>query len=180
MNGLPGYQWMLEHSHLVQLVRNQIELISKKPSRRTQTPPSPGPDSAQAVESARRAKALGEALFRRLSAWCKERNVYLMVATTGWHKPPYADSLEPTRVFMSGAESFFSDLGVPFSDPSNVLRQRMGGDSGKYTIQGDGHPNEAGAALIAEHALPFVKSQLSNYCRLTNRCLLPKPLASLP
>jgi lysophospholipase L1-like esterase len=180
MNGLPGYQWMLEHSHLVQLVRNQIELITTKPSRRTQTPTSPGPDSGHDDESAPRAKALGESLFRRLRAWSRERNVYLMVASTGWHKPPYADSSEPTRVFMSGAESFFSDLGVPFSDPSDVLRRRMGGDSGNYIIQGDGHPNEAGAVLTAEHALPFVKSQLSNYCRLTNRCPLPKPLASLP
>ena len=29
------------------------------------------------------------------------------------------------------------------------------------------HPS---AALIAEYAFPFVKSQLIDYCRLTNRC----------
>ena len=170
MNGLPGYQWLLEHSHLVQLLRNQAERLSTKPSRRGTAHPPSGPSSGHEVESAGRGKALGAALFRRLSSWCKKRKVLLLIATTGWHRPPYLGSSEPTEVFMSSAGSLFSALGVPFSDPSETLRQRVGDDSGLYIIQGDRHPNEAGAALIADYALPFVKSQLSSYCRQTGRC----------
>jgi lysophospholipase L1-like esterase len=173
LNGLPGYQWLLEHSHLVQLLRNQAELLKKKSSRPERRPVSLGPGSANDVEDARRGKALGGALFQRLGAWCKERNVKLLVATTGWHKPPYADSSEPTEAFMSGADSLFSVLAVPFSDPSTNLRQRIGGDADKYIIQGDGHPNEAGAALIAEYAFPFVRTRFSDHCRLTPACTRP-------
>ncbi|MFN2453522.1 MAG: SGNH/GDSL hydrolase family protein [Pyrinomonadaceae bacterium] len=170
VNGLHGYQWLLEHSHLVQLARNQAVLISKKGFSPTQISVSPRPGSERSVESARHGRALGKALFQRLATWCEERNVRLLIATTGCHTPPYADSLEPTEAFMADAEPLFSGLGVPFSDPSDILRQRMSSDPDKYIIKGDGHPTEAGAALIAEHTLPFVKSQLSNYCRLTNRC----------
>ena len=170
LNGLPGYQWLLEHSHLVQLLRNQAERFYTKPSRRGPVPPSGGTGFEQEVESSERGRALGVALFERLSSWCKKRNVQLLVATTGWHKPPYSDSSGPTEAFMSGAEQLFSSLGVPFSDPSNVLRPRVDVDPGAYTIQGDGHPNEAGAALTADYAFPFVKSQLGSYCRLTGRC----------
>ena len=173
LNGLPGYQWLLEHSHLVQLLRNQAERLRREPSGTVPRPESLGPGSEKDSEAARRGKALGAALFRRLGAWCRERNVKLLVATTGWHKPPYADSSEPTKAFMSGAESLFSGLSVPFSDPSADLRRRMGGDSDKYIIHGDGHPNEAGAALIADYAFPFLEAHLSDYCRQTTACTRP-------
>jgi lysophospholipase L1-like esterase len=170
LNDLPGYQWMLEHSHLVQLLRNGAESLRMKGSETGRRPESLGPGSEQSEESARRGKALGAALFQRLGEWCRGRNVKLLVATTGWHKPPYADSSEPTRAFMSGAETFFSGIAVPFHDPSGDLRRRMGGDADKYIIRGDGHPNEAGAALIAEYAFPFVEAQLGDYCRRTAAC----------
>lgn len=170
LNGLPGYQWLLEHSHLVQLLRNQAELLVKKPSRLVPAQPSPGPSSEPDVEGARRGRALGEALFRRLASWCNERNVKLLVASTGWHKPVGADPAEPTGAFMSGAGPFFSGLGVPYSDPWDTLWPRLGAEPGRFMIQGDGHPNEAGAALIAEGAFPFIESQLTDYCRSTARC----------
>ncbi|HJQ34802.1 MAG TPA: SGNH/GDSL hydrolase family protein [Pyrinomonadaceae bacterium] len=170
LNDLPGYQWLLEHSHLVQLLRNESESLRRKNSGAGQRPQSLGPGSEQNAEAARRGKALGAALFRRLGEWCRGRNVKLLVTTTGWHKPPYADSTEPTRAFMSGARTLFSELSVPFQDPSGDLRARMDGDADKYIIQGDGHPNEAGAALIAEYVFPFVEAQLGDYCRRTTKC----------
>lgn len=170
LNGLPGYQWLLEHSHLVQFLRNQAELFAKKPSRMAPTHTSLGPSSEHDRESARRGRALGAALFRRLVSWCNERNVKLLVASTGWHKPIGADPTEPTEAFMSGAEPLFSGLGVPYSDPWDILMQRMGGEPSRFMIQGGGHPNEAGAALIAEGAYPFIASQFSDYCRRTARC----------
>ncbi|HWW75864.1 MAG TPA: SGNH/GDSL hydrolase family protein, partial [Pyrinomonadaceae bacterium] len=66
LNGLPGYQWLLEHSHLVQLLRNQSEAFRTQNSLKGQRPESNGPVSEQDVEAARRGKALGAALFQRL------------------------------------------------------------------------------------------------------------------
>lgn len=170
LNGLPGYQWLLEHSHLVQLLRNQAELLAKKPSRRAAAQTPLGPGSEPDGENARRGRVLGAALFRRLSSWCNERDVKLLVASTGWHQPLGTNPAEPTEAFMSGAEPFFSGLGVPFSDPWDTLHRRMGGEPRRFMIQGDGHPNEAGAALIAEGAFPFIESQFGEYCRRTARC----------
>ncbi len=168
-NNLPGYQWLLEHSHLLQLARVAY-LGSKKDSVRHPGPLVGNPRSSGDMEGSKTARVIGEGLFRRLAAWCAKRNVHLLITTTGWHTPPYTDPSEPTIAFMSIAESFFANLGIPFADPSEILWKERRRNEGKYAIPGDGHPSEAGAALIAEDVLPFIQTQLVHYCQLTNRC----------
>jgi hypothetical protein len=50
---------------------------------------------------------------------------------------------------------------VPFADLSSTVSQKMGKDRNRFVIEGDGHPNESGAALIAGSAWPFLQSELS-------------------
>jgi len=176
MNAMPGYQWLLEHSHLMQLARTTV--LSLRSARRPtdpadrSPPPDPmktGPRSNSDAATIRIAKALGTSLFSRLQLWCKEHNVYLAVTTTGWHQPPYTQS-EPTSAFMIGADALFKELNIPFSDTSSQLWSLRENSRNTFVIPGDGHPNEDGAVLIAEHVFSFLSSQLGGYCRLTNRC----------
>ena len=176
MNAVPGYQWLLEHSHLMQFARSTV--LSSRSAPRPADPadgsPPPdamktGPRSNSDAATTRIAKALGASLFSRLHLWCKENNVYLAVVTTGWHQPPYTPS-EPTRAFMMEADELFNELGIPFSDTSAQLWRRRKNSGNTFVIPGDGHPNEDGAVLIGEYVFPFLSSQLGRYCRLTNRC----------
>lgn len=171
VNNLPGYQWLLEHSHLLQLARTTMLAVGEKPAQ-TRAPAETGPRSENTIES-ERAKALGAALFSRLKSWALENEIPLLVSTTGWHLPPYSTELsEPTRAFMSSSDSLFKALNIPFHDPSDEILKERSRDQTYLMIPNDGHPNEAGAALIAEHTFAFIQTELSRYCRLTDRCSL--------
>ena len=173
LNNVPGYQWVLERSHLMQLARATV--LGSRPINPEDGSPPPdvmtdGFYTYLDAETTRVATALGASLFSRLHLWCKEHDVYLVVATTGWHQPPYTES-ETTSAFMVGANALFNDLGIPFSDPSSQLWARRKNSGKTFFFPEDWHPNEEGAALIAEYAFPFLKSQLGNYCSQTNRCM---------
>ena len=161
MSGLPGYAWLLEHSHSAQLVRTAV-----RGSEGESSDPEVSEASGVSGASGQRAVALGASLFRRLSEWCEKQNVVLLVSTTGFHSPPYTDSSDPTEAFMAVAKSIFLDLDVPFSDPSDP----EAGESSMYSIPRDGHLNKRGAALVAESVFPFIESQFRGYCRQTTRC----------
>lgn len=171
VNNLPGYQWLLEHSHLLQLARAATLALGEKPAQ-PRASVETGPRSEKPGES-ERAKALGAALFNRLYSWAAEHEIPLLVSTTGWHIPPYSTELsEPTRAFMSSSDSLFEALNIPFHDPSDEILKERSKDQSNLMIPNDGHPNEAGAALIAERTFPFIQTELSRYCRLTGRCSL--------
>jgi lysophospholipase L1-like esterase len=56
---------------------------------------------------------------------------------------------EPTAVFMASATRTFTNLGVPYLDISPMIGETIRSAPEKYTIAGDGHPNERAAQLIA-------------------------------
>ena len=124
-----------------------------------------GPRSKSEPADTKRTRGLGRALFRRLDSWCRERDVKLAVTTTGWHRPPYVSDREPTEAFMSGARAFFEELDVPFFDPSAQMREIIQ-EHPEYIIEGDGHPNEKGAAITAEKITPFVMEQVDEMLRI--------------
>jgi lysophospholipase L1-like esterase len=176
MNAIPGYQWLLENSHLMQLARTAALGLQKPKSIADEQAESPMPDPVKSgprsnldTEASAAAKALGAVLFDRLKNWCRNNNVDLIVTTTGWHQPPYSQP-EPTEAFMAGAKELFGTLGVPFWDPSAQLWQRRKNAIEIFSIPNDGHPNEAGSALIAEHVYPFLSSQLNQFCQRSHRC----------
>ncbi len=90
---------------------------------------------------------LGLLLFERLSNWCMDNKCTIAASTTGF--------------FGFGEENYYttpfyqkiSDQGLhsmPFFDNTECMVDKTGGSKDEIIIEGDGHPNEAGAALIAE------------------------------
>lgn len=170
---LPGYQWLLENSHLFQLARKIGYHVVNSPDvpKMIASEGNKGPNSTGLNTSPRKATLLGQALFRRLKEWCDAHDVLLLVTTTGWHKESVArSSSESTEEFMLGAQRFFRNIRTSFLDVSDaVARERKKG--GVFTIQGDGHPNEAGSKLTIDNVWNlFLQGELTKYCRTTGRC----------
>jgi len=165
INRVPGYNWLLEHSHLLQLARNAAARTShRQGSVRGEPVQSPkGVPTLHSPEEAdpQAARRLGLALVRHLQAWCAAHHCQLLVLTTGFHRmhgEPTPNSSEPTAAFVADLGDQLSSLGIPFVDISADFDARIGGDYSQVTIPGDGHPNERGAALIAELNWPHVRS----------------------
>jgi len=149
-NAIPGYRWLISHSHLLQLVRRA--LVPANPSREDSGPTSaPEPDTAV---------LLGEALFRRLDAWCDERGVPLVVLTTGFQDSAhFGDRRYPSLRFLERAQVLFDELDVTYVDLAPDLLERA--DSlASISIPIDEHPNERGAELIGQLAWPVIEAQL--------------------
>ena len=150
-NSIPGYRWLISHSHLLQLVRRA--LVPAPPSRADSGPTTaPEPDTPV---------LLGEALFRRLDAWCDEHGVPLIVLTTGFQDSShFGERRYPSLRFLERAEPLFDELGVTYVDLEPGLLQRASSlDS--ISIPTDEHPNERGADLIAELAWPAIEAELA-------------------
>jgi lysophospholipase L1-like esterase len=149
LNTSRAYQALLRHSHVLHLVRSAARRKTGHPVRET--------SQAQT----RRAGRVGEALFGRLAKWSALAGTPVWVSTTGWHEPPYHPaSAEPTRRFVSRADSLFEVLGLPYADPSAHVWRQRGRDRQAATIAGDGHPDKTGARLIADAVAPFVIDQI--------------------
>ena len=177
-NSIPGYEWLLEHSHLFQLLRTRLFFLLAHDGLPASDPNPGGEDRRWAALTAtgqgswhldikpEQAIRLGQALFLRLKNWCEEHGAVLYVVTTHWHYPDYALSPEPTRAFMSIADEFFLQLGVPYFDASSEVFALRQSAPEQYALAAeDHHPNEAGSKLIADHTWPFLKEQFAVYLR---------------
>lgn len=161
-NSLPFYQWTLEHCHLVQLARRVI-LRGNVAAREAPTAQQLAtvPQSSNCVDSVS-ARRFARALFQRLQQVADERSVRLLVLTTGFHQPASGRELEPTKLFMLMAAQDLADDGIAFHDCTDDMNKRLGGDYSSVKIDGDGHPNEAGASLIADMNWEFVRAFLAD------------------
>jgi hypothetical protein len=176
LNSSAAYQWILEHSHVVQLTRTFLRgMVSRRSTERrvlrhAYRPPlkeAPGdtvpvPTSGTDIEDARKAVELGNALFARLHAWCGQRGAALLVLTTGWNQETRSSALtDPTDLFLQQAGDFFRREGIPYHDLSPEVRSLTHGDLSAYVIYRDYHPNEEGDELIASTAWTYVLPFLS-------------------
>ncbi len=160
LNEWPGYQYLLEHSHLLQLVRRYE--VARRPSGRSggrtsapsadpSVPDIPIPSSQDMDVAGTEAQRWGRALFREIQRWCAERNVALYVATTGRHGAmPSTRNEEPTHAFMRQASAIFAETGIPFQDISPDFLAIPEPDRAAHSIPGDGHPSPLGSRFIAE------------------------------
>ena len=139
----PIYSFLLDHSHLVQLLRRAAVVAHSAAAR------------AQSTERRDEAKHISDEVFfrllmHRMAAWCAQHGVQLTVLTTGWPEIdyPWLDKV------MKEEGVFFRDLGPAVAPPVKA-------SFFDYAIKGDGHPNEEGARLIAAAAWPILEGRLS-------------------
>lgn len=156
---IPGYQWVLEHSHIANLLKglfyNRIPRQGLADRGSSIVPSSP-----ELNVPPKDSQRLGQALFHRLKKWCDQRDVLLMVTTTGFHKFSNGKPNEPTKAFMENGTEIFSEEEILFFDISNELYEEVNGIHESIVIEGDQHPNEAGAKLIAKLVWPWLREQL--------------------
>lgn len=152
-NALPGYQFLLEHSHLVQLTRNNI--VTRAPtgprghvgSRKDRLPVHPD------------TLALGRALLRSLRGWCEDYDARLLIVTEGyqvWYDERTSGS---DRLFYAHAEKIFATEGIPYHDIAPAIAAVAPGPD-DYVVADGVHPNEAGSRLIADETWKWLSLQL--------------------
>jgi lysophospholipase L1-like esterase len=146
---LPGYRFMVEHSHAAQLLRRAaIRTISE-------------PVMEQLVDPDQ-ALALTEGLFVRLAAWCRSRGIALLVTNgTLFEFSGKYDRSDPNVTFFENAVPFFARLSVPYL-PVAMAHGPLSEPLSSLIIPDDGHPNERGAGLIFETVWPWLRAQLKS------------------
>jgi len=148
---VPGYDWLLEHSHLAQLLRNAAVRGPGSGGRSAAMVPTVASSSALLSPGSDRRSELAHALMTHLKEWCERRNVPLLVLTTGW--------------FEAAGIAWLPDVGRALGDSFVNLAPRvlpvLRADPDAYRFSTDGHPNARGAALIADAAWPALERSLA-------------------
>lgn len=144
LRSLPVYNWLLEHSHLVQFGRNAVA----KGHLNIWDEGQYGSDHEKDMEIRRMARAL----FRRLRLYSTAHNMPLLVLTNGW--PDVLNNYPWIGKIMLEENINFIDLTPEVG--VEVAKHRD-----NYIIPIDTHPNEAGSKLIAEAAWPYLQVELS-------------------
>jgi hypothetical protein len=163
LNQVPGYQWLIQHSHLAALVR--IAVLSggsASPDQSGKPPSTPG--SELSPPDLERAVAMGDALFAKIGEESRRCGTHTTVINTGWRPPSAADAREPTAVFLQRAEArgAFERNGLDFLDLSGSPAMRMvHADQARYSIPIDMHPNERGAKAIFQGYLQALVAEPS-------------------
>jgi hypothetical protein len=161
ITSLPGYQVLLENSHLFNFFRSSyLKLRYPKQTVISKARTVKVPLSAELEARQKYSQKLGHALFSRLKDWGSQRSIPLIVTTTNSFAFANQGKAEPTTAFFWKAPSIFEEEEIPFFDISVGVKDRSGGNLEQYIIPGDGHPNEAGALLIAKLVWPWLKPAL--------------------
>lgn len=144
---VPGYEWLLGHSHLIQLLRQRLVQLGQDPDA-VATPGAIGWNSFSYTPTAEH-KAVGRALLGRMKSWCDARRIPLLVVTHYHYNHP-ADIYQ----WLTPAAT---ELGIPFLDLQPVMTATVGSDAGPYFLEDDPHPNERNNVLFAERAWRWMK-----------------------
>lgn len=160
------YQWLLEHSHLVQLTRHEV-VRRRGDANRMQSESKPEGPAGDRPSTRTDPVRFGEALFQRMSDWCRAHDAALWVATTGFFQIAEGGSRgNPTDVFRASAPEVYSSLGIPFHDITPDVAAVIASAPSTFAIPGDGHPSEQGARLIADTVYrDFLRERLCGLLR---------------
>lgn len=168
----PPYQWLLEHSHLLQLARFAWQEAGKKKLQQKNKAIEQSlveATSQAAVDE--EAVRYGQAIFRRLHECCQKRGARLIVVAIGAGSalnqlmPGPRFWTDHDQLFAKAAPEFFASLDVPFIDMSDKMTQAMSSDPARFFIKDDMHFSEAGNALFTDTAWPHLKAELSKPIR---------------
>ncbi len=150
---VPGYHWLLEHSQLFQFARTTAvrELGAGHADYSDAIPkPDPAMDNDKLY-----LKRLARALISRMNSWCRERDIPLLVMTTGWPLVDY-----PWLSEIMAAE------GVDFIDNKAGVTAGLGANIADFEIgSGDIHPNSRGARVVADAVWPHLRNRLNEQLR---------------
>lgn len=170
MNTLPGYQWLLEHSHLFQLLRSILlgsssHQIMTEDALEDEMNWSIGMGSE--LSSSKEASAavnLAEGLFVRLNDLAALSDVKLLVVTTGWQAfAKNVNDRNPNAIFYQQAKKFFDSESIAFVDTADKLSRLLDGSINDIVIPIDQHPNENGASLIFQASITEISNFMENY-----------------
>ena len=154
------YQWLLEHSHTIQLVRKSYLFFQTREKEVYEVYPLV-PSSPEIKSAPLFSQIFGQALFRRLKNWCDSHGVSLLVLTTGNYQPRETLKFEPTMNFMAKAQEIFQREGIPYHDISTEVFAVKQGREDELIIAHDAHPNEAGSEIIAAAAWNWLGPRLA-------------------
>jgi lysophospholipase L1-like esterase len=167
INTIPGYQLLLECSHLMQLVRKTVLRSSEADvaaAFATASAPESVPAMAPSIASNDPGIIKQKALFLRIAKWC-DRHHAKMLVTTNWpaeqkytHIPPMNN--QRNIAFREQAAEFFRAHQIEFFDAGPRIGAQFRDGLDTYRIERDFHPTEAGATLIADTIWPWLRQQL--------------------
>ncbi len=152
---IPFYSFLLEHSHLFQLIRRAYVFRHHSTAH---TKSSKGNVLPQTKTSGTPNTLLAEALFREMTHWCASRNIPLWVIATGWGFRETPNN--PSTHFLHKAQAFFRERNVAFLDLESAVGDTLESKGPALYIPADGHPNEKGAALIAQASSQWLIEQV--------------------
>ncbi len=166
LDGLPGYQWLIEHSHLAALVRMAFLTHAVLPPPPVTGAPPAARDSAVDEKQGAAGVALGKALFTKISHDSAACGTKTTVFYTGWSDlRTQADSKEVTARFAYEAKKtdFFKSIGLQFYDLSETkAMQAVYANRALYELAKDGHPNALGAQAIYRATIEALNGQGQN------------------
>lgn len=154
---IPLYDWLISHSHLMQLLRRIY--VSRWTANRMLEVAVAGVTAGSGVVAAPegRERQLGTAILESIVGWCRRRGIALFVSTAyriGYEDGVYrwiGDVLDP--------------LAVPFLDTEAAIATAVGGDRGSFFVENDGHPNERLNTLIADRLWSWLQPRLVDVVR---------------
>ena len=111
-----------------------------------------GRDAAITYAPDAETRAFGEALLRRMKAWCAERGVglYLVGLYHFNYAPGVYEWLDPLA----------QEAAIAFLDLQRPIAEAIGGDRATHFISEDNHPNERTNALVADRAWAWLRPML--------------------
>ena len=150
-NGIPGYHWLLTHSHLFQFVRN-LTALGLTRFGTDQARHAPGPLTLARMDGSPELRDLARALFRRIKAWCDSHNAKLYVLSQYLRTRP-ADNWDWFSRIMA-------EEGIPFLDLQPPMVALVGERHRDYFLPGDPHPNERVPHAAMMFLWPWLKPRL--------------------
>ncbi|MSO54347.1 MAG: hypothetical protein EXQ90_04375 [Rhodospirillales bacterium] len=152
---VPGYEWLLENSHLIQIVRQRFVRLGQGEDPAA-TPGAVGWNSFSYTPTAEH-KVMGRALLARIKSWCDARRIPLLLVTHYHYN-------HPTDIYQWLAP-VTAELGIPFLDLQPGMTATVGPDAAPYFLEDDPHPNERNNALFAERAWQWMKPTIEAVAR---------------
>lgn len=153
MNRTATLRWLQTHSVLANRLISQlwktVYFADVTDNFNPETSSVPIPEIEKLYVESDYSLQLSRLLFERMDNWCRENGCELIVATTGFFVNDADVSPHTEKLYNSILESGITE-GVPFLDITPCVEEITGGDINSVRIPGDSHPNEEGAAMIAD------------------------------